>query len=237
MSEKYWAIIAAAGIGSRMGANFPKQYLKIGNKTILEHTLTPFLTHAHISKVIISLHRDDQYWQGLSINPKERFHTVVGGETRAHSVWEGLKYLKDYASSSDWVIVHDAVRPLITHSDINLLMKELSQHPVGGIFGLPVTETLKIVQDMKIKQTYPRESVWQAQTPQMFRYEILHKAVENALMLDIPITDEASAIEQLGYCPMMIPGTARNIKITTESDLLLAKKLLADFKAEVSAYN
>ncbi len=225
---QFFAIIAAAGIGTRMAANVPKQYLKIANKTILEHAASPFLTHPLITKVVIVLHHDDPHWAQLEWSNRGRFHTATGGETRAHSVWQGLKSLGEQANANDWVLVHDGVRPMISEQEITQLIHSLEHDPVGGLFGVAVTETLKIVKHGEIIKTHPREFLWRAQSPQMFRYGILSKALERGLSNNSELTDEASAIEQLGYFPKMITGHPRNIKITTEPDLLLAKCYLEE---------
>lgn len=227
-SPQFFAIIAAAGIGTRMAANVPKQYLKIADKTILQHAASPFLTHPRITKVVIVLNADDPHWSKQKWHHSERFHTVTGGETRAHSVLEGLKSLSEQADANDWVLVHDGVRPMINEQDITKLIHILEHDPVGGIFGVAVTETLKMVKHGEIIKTHPREFLWRAQSPQMFRYDLLLKALECGLLNHLELTDEASAIEQLGYFPKMISGDPRNIKITTEPDLLLAKCYLEE---------
>jgi 2-C-methyl-D-erythritol 4-phosphate cytidylyltransferase len=223
--NKFWVIIPAAGLGSRLGANLPKQYLKIGHKTILEHAVSPFIHHPQISKVIIALHPEDSYWQQLQF-PQQAIETVPGGSTRAASVWAGLRYLKSYAKEKDWVLVHDAARPMLTAEEISALIAKIADHPVGGIYGLPVADTLKFVEDGEIKTTISRENIWRAQTPQMFRYQILYEAMENVLAENDNVTDEASAVERMGLNAMIIAGNPQNIKITTTADFSLAKILM-----------
>jgi 2-C-methyl-D-erythritol 4-phosphate cytidylyltransferase len=221
MSKKYWAIIPAAGSGTRMNADIPKQYLVVQGKTILEHTLTPFLNSDLIYKIVIAVAKEDAYWPEIHNRlDQSKILVISGGKERVDSVAQGLAAISDIAATDDGVLIHDAVRPCIDVMVIHNLIKTLEHHPVGGLFGIPVRDTLKKVnQNTAVIETIPRDQVWQAQTPQLFGYGLLTKAIREAMADNLPITDEASAIEYLGLQPFMVLGTSNNIKITFPEDL------------------
>lgn len=219
----YWGIVPAAGTGLRMSSTLPKQYLKLvklGEQTILETSLNKLLNHPKINKIVVALHAEDHYWSKLNLSQHPKILSTVGGSNRAESVLHALQCLIEFANESDWVLVHDAVRPFLRAADLDRLILQLSDHPYGGILGVPVRDTLKIVDNQSlITSTLPREAIWQAQTPQMFRFGPLYKALSNALQNGKTITDEASAMELAGHQLMMIEGDPTNIKITYPSDL------------------
>lgn len=222
-----WTIVPAAGIGTRMQVDRPKQYLKIRDHTILEHVVNCFSAIARIEKVVVVLHAKDHWWSTLPLLHSEKIFTVIGGQERVHSVLLGLKFLSDFADDNDFVLVHDAARPCIQASDVLRLVDELKDHDVGGLLGLPVVDTLKKIDNNNcVEKTISREHLWHAQTPQCFRYGILKRAIETALAENKIVTDESSAIEYLGLKPKMVLGDARNIKITFAEDVALAEKLL-----------
>lgn len=224
---RYWVVISAAGLGLRMGADKPKQYLKIHQKTILEHTLDIFLSHPKISKLVVVLHPRDHYWREIPLSNSSQIITAIGGDTRAQSVLQGLKALANDAAPNDWVLVHDSVRPCLTKKILDRLLNQLSNHPVGGILGIPVRDTLKQINDEgAIIQTLSREQAWCAQTPQMFRYQLLLDALTQTINQRQIVTDDAGAIEKLGYKPQMIMGDIHNIKITYPDDLIMSEKFL-----------
>lgn len=229
---KYWAIIPAAGLGKRMGSTKPKQYLTLLDKTILEHTIGKLINYPVISKVVVVLHQDDQYWQQLSLPQLNQIITTTGGKARVNSVLQGLQALHELAAPNDWVLVHDAVRPCVRHQDLDRLIQQVEQHSVGGILGIPISDTLKhIDEEGHIEKTLSREYTWRAQTPQMFRYRLLVSALERALINNIDITDEASALEYIQKRPKMVYGDPRNLKITFAADLALAEKFLHEEQA------
>jgi len=231
MSKKhnYWAIIPAAGIGYRMGTIQPKQYLLLLGKPIIEHTLNRLASHEKINKVIVVLSPNDSHWSNIQIDQPNKIITTNGGNERCHSVLNGLHALKEHAKPDDWVLVHDAVRPCIQHQDIDKLIQQLSNHPVGGLLGVPVKDTLKrLDENGQVIETVDRKNAWHALTPQMFRFNKLQEALENAINNNHPITDEASAIQLLGSTPLMIEGDSTNIKITHPQDLQLAEKYLVN---------
>ena len=219
-----WAVVPAAGAGRRMSTNIPKQYLPLGEKTVLEHTLDTLLACRQLAGVVVALSADDGYWPDLQdCYSSERLETVVGGAERCHSVLNGLTHLAGKADADDWVLVHDAARPCVRLTDINILINTLSATPHGGLLGVPVADTMKQVDgDNRVTATVAREGLWHAYTPQMFRIGRLRVALQHAIDNDLLVTDEASAMELAGYQPQMARGQRDNIKITVPSDLELA---------------
>lgn len=232
-TPQYWALIPAAGTGKRMGEETPKQYLKLKNKTIIEHTVSIFTNHPKISKVVVVLHAEDTQWSHFPLSKSEKIITTVGGETRADSVMQGLNRLKETASQNDWVLVHDAARPCLTTETLDRLIESVQDHPIGGLLATPIADTLKKVNaNHSVQETVSREKLWAAQTPQLFRFGILMDAMQKALASDIRITDESSAIEFSGKHPLVIKGDPKNIKITTPEDLKIAENYLENQKCE-----
>lgn len=226
-SPRYWCVIPAAGIGARMGAGKPKQYLMLGDKTILEHTISRILTLPNLAGVVVVLNADDTHWKSLNVFQKSLVHTALGGENRADSVLNGLDYLKDKVHDRDWILVHDAARPCVTLSSIQKLCDELADNDIGGILAVPVSDTIKQVANKnEIQATVDRSPLWQAQTPQMFRYQLLRDCLSQTIANNENITDESSAVELCGYIPQVIEGRSDNIKVTRPDDLLLAEFIL-----------
>lgn len=224
--RNFWAVIPAAGVGKRMLAGRPKQYLLLNRRTIIEHTLEKFLTHKSIAGVVVVVSRDDEYWPELKIE-HPRLTVAHGGAERCHSVLNGLLALETLAADDDWVLVHDAARPCVRREDIDALIEQLKNHPVGGLLGLPVADTLKLCDKQGVVQrTVSRELLWRALTPQMFRLRALTEAISQALEQRQLVTDEASAIELTGRQPQMVEGHPDNIKITVPQDLALAEMFL-----------
>jgi 2-C-methyl-D-erythritol 4-phosphate cytidylyltransferase len=223
--QSCWAIIPAAGVGTRMGLETPKQYLKLLDKTVLEYSVELFCEYPAIKGVVIVLCDGDPFWPetGLANNSKKIIVTQ-GGVERCHSVQNGLQSLKTIADPNDWVLVHDAARPCLQRSDIDKLIMSLEGNLVGGLLALPVKDTMKRGdQNKNVIETVNRQSLWHALTPQMFRFSLLGSAIDNALSQNILVTDEAQAIELYGKQPVLIEGSARNIKITNPGDLKLAE--------------
>ena len=229
---RYWAIIPAAGRSQRIGAAVPKQYLSLGNTTVLEAAISSFLHHPKIVGVIVALHPDDQHWENLAITRNKKIHSVVGGDSRAESVHNAINYLEDIpAKGQDFVLVHDAARPCLRHTDLDLLIQQLEHDDVGGILASPVNDTLKVVDNKAgsnntVNKTLDRESIWRAFTPQMFRLVTLKKALAHCVKKNIKVTDEASAVEALGLQVKLVKGHSDNIKITHGEDLELATAIL-----------
>lgn len=224
----FWAVIPATGKGQRMRANRPKQYLPLGSKTILEHTLDNLLSHPQISGAVLVLNKDDAYWNQLDYQHEKPILLCAGGEQRFHSVLNGLQTLSDKISRNIVALIHDAVRPFVMHTDIDRLMMASVCDDDGAILAVPVTDTLKVADhNLRIQNTHPREQLWRAFTPQAFKLDIILRALELVIAKGLPVTDDASAMELAGYHPKLIAGDSRNIKITRPEDLQLAELLLS----------
>ncbi len=220
-------LVPAAGIGARMGGGVPKQYLPLRGATVLEQTLLRLLALPGLAGLVVVVSPDDAHWRTLAISADPRVITVHGGSRRCDSVLRGLNYLALKATADDWVLVHDAARPCVTAESIAALRSAVETHPVGAILGVPVADTLKQVgAGRDIQGTQSREQLWQAQTPQLFRYQLLHQCLARALGQGQEVTDEASALEHGGYAPLMVSGRRDNIKITHPEDLPLAELIL-----------
>jgi 2-C-methyl-D-erythritol 4-phosphate cytidylyltransferase len=223
MSERYWAVVPAAGVGRRMGTGVPKQYLELLGRRVIEHSLQRLLDHPLIDCVHVALSAADGYWGETAYADDPRVVRVIGGEERCHSVLNALHRLREQADGRDWVLVHDAARPCLAAEDLDRLIQTLQGHPVGGLLGVPVQDTLKRVSpDGDVLGTVSRNALWQAYTPQMFRLQLLIDALDQSLQRGLLVTDDASAVELAGYTPLMVEGHAGNIKITRPSDLPLA---------------
>lgn len=222
---RYFAIVPAAGSGSRFGAEKPKQYLSLLGRPLIFHTLAALVACPEIERVWVVLSPDDPYW--LQYDWSElgaKLDTVrCGGETRAESVTNGLQAAAMVAADDDWVLVHDAARPCLSAEMLNSLFTDLANDPVGGLLAVPVADTLKRADsEQRVAATEPRDGLWQAQTPQMFRYGRLLEALKNCTA----VTDEASAIEALGLKPKLVSGDSTNLKVTYPADLALAAMIL-----------
>ena len=222
-SINFWAVVPAAGVGKRMNADRPKQYLELAGKTVIEHTLLRLLSAEVFTAVAVAISEEDPYWPDLDVSAHKKIITAAGGKERADSVLSALKAIRTVASDDDWVLVHDAARPCITTIDIHHLIDSLKTDEIGGILALSSHDTLKSVQgDNIIVGTLDRSHIWRALTPQMFRYGLLKNALE-AAEGNAAITDEASALELQGMQPKIVEGRPDNIKITRPEDLALAQ--------------
>lgn len=224
------AIVPAAGIGSRMGADCPKQYLTLAGKTILEHTLGCLLSHPAIARVIVALAPHDEWFEQLAVAADPRILRVEGGIERAYSVLNAL-----HVAQGKWVLVHDAARPCLCHGDLDkLIMTAMACD--GAILGSRVRDTMKRTDGAgNIVATVEREQLWHALTPQMFPTGTLKRALEEGLALGALITDEASAMERAGFTVKMVEGRADNIKVTRPEDLSLAELFLQQQSARQQA--
>ncbi|GAA6154025.1 2-C-methyl-D-erythritol 4-phosphate cytidylyltransferase [Pseudoteredinibacter isoporae] len=227
MSTRYWAVVPAAGIGSRMASDRPKQYLSLQSKTVIEHSLAHLLSHEMIEAVYVPLAEHDAYWSELTISHHPKIKSLPGGRERADSVLNALNAIGHVAAEQDWVLVHDAARPCLRAQSLDQMIRQLSEDVTGGILANPVNDTIKkVVQGNEIRETVDRRQLWQAQTPQMFRFGRLRDSLQGALEAGANITDEASAIEWAGYSAKVINGPSDNIKITRAEDLPLAEFIL-----------
>ncbi len=224
---RYHALIPAAGAGSRMGNGLPKQYLELAGRPLLFHAVQRLAAHPGIERVFVVLAPgDDRFahfdWSGFGGKLESLY---CGGETRAASVFNGLLAANDAIDASDWVLVHDAARPCLGRADLDRLIGEIGEDATGGLLAIPLADTLKRAsREGRVMQTESRENLWQAQTPQMFRYRLLVEALRASA--PSAVTDEASAIESLGLHPKLVMGDARNLKVTYPQDLALAELIL-----------
>jgi len=215
------AIVPAAGIGCRMNNQIPKQYLKIGSMTVIEHTLNKLLSHPKITQVIVVINREDVIFKTLAIALHDKIKVTIGGETRAESVLAGLHLLYD----NQWALVHDAARPCVCHDDITQLIDIVLNAQQGGILATRVSDTIKRAyqnNDNIIEYSEDRNYLWAAATPQLFKANELKSCLQQALDNHMTITDEASAIEYCGGHPLLVECRRDNIKITRPEDLALA---------------
>lgn len=216
----FWVIVPAAGVGSRMQSATPKQYLPLGSLTVLEHTLNCFLSHPKLLGIVVCLSATDSYWPNLAVSKERKIQTTVGGKERADSVLAGLNFLAPQAQSNDWVLVHDAARPNLQLADLEKLLIYAQRDEVGGLLAVPASDTLKQTDATgRVVKTLDRSVIWRALTPQMFKLAMLQKALEQSLQSQQTVTDEASAMEQAGYAPLLIEGRSDNIKITRPEDI------------------
>jgi len=220
------ALVPCAGTGSRAGAPGPKQYELVAGLPMVMHTLAAFLAEPRIEHVRVVVAPADRY---LSVDDPRIVLARCGGASRAETVFNGLQsMLDDGVSTSDWVLVHDAARCLVTPFDVGRLIDACHLDQVGGLLALPLPDTLKREQDGRVIATVDRSDKWLAQTPQMFRVGHLYAALIAGRPYDFAgITDEASAMERQGLQPLLVPGSARNFKVTYPEDFALAEALLA----------
>ena len=232
----FHVIIPAAGIGNRMQSALPKQYIALAGKPMIAHSIQIFFNHPRITSIHVGLNVEDMFWRDLTPAPasKLKLH-YTGGETRSETVLNTLQIMN--VDKDDWVLVHDAARPGLTHQLLDSLLNALENDAVGGLLALPVADTLKKSgENYKVEQTVERTDLWQAQTPQMFKYGVLKYALQaNTGAASSPVfTDEAEAIETLGLKPTLVRGELRNLKVTYPQDLVLLEAL---FIAEQSKGN
>lgn len=222
---RFHVIIPAAGSGSRMGADAPKQYLSLNGKSLIQHVIKVFDQATKIDSIHIVLSSGDAHWRStyLNLSSKAQVH-YCGGDTRATTVLNGLNAIEAQVGADDWILVHDAARPGLSNLLLNQLLSTLENDEVGGLLALPLADTLKRADsEQRVSATVPRTDLWQAQTPQMFRYTTLKKAL---MEFDGAATDEAEAIEALGLKPKLVTGELRNLKVTYPQDLAVLSSLL-----------
>jgi len=229
MTDLFYALVPAAGYGSRMGHELPKQYMMLAGQPMIYHALVTLCAHSEITTVFVVLSPQDEHWRtfdwskfGGKLQP-----LFCGGQTRAESVLNGL--LASELELEDWVLVHDAARPCLSARQLARLLDELRDDEVGGLLAVPVADTLKRADArQRVEYTESRAGLWQAQTPQMFRTGLLLQALETAPA----VTDESSAVEALGLFPRLVNGDPTNFKVTFPQDLQLAELLLQHGKKE-----
>lgn len=223
-----WAVVPAAGRGTRFGAPLPKQYLPLAGRLVVEHSLRAVLDHPDVDGVVVALAAGDADWPGWRELGGKPVLTCTGGAERADSVLAALHALPASVSEDQWVLVHDAARPCLHRDDLARLLAEGGADPVGALLAAPVRDTLKRADEQgRAAATEPREALWRALTPQLFRRGSLVRALESAARAGVRVTDEAMAIERLGLRPRLVEGRDDNLKITTPADLALAEFLLS----------
>lgn len=223
---RYIALIPAAGVGERMGMTTPKQYARLAGKPMLQHVMETFSSNSLISHTYVVVSPDDAYIRDLPVLPRTTILTC-GGATRQASVTNGLGAISKETETDDWILVHDAARPGLTHALLEKLIAFVKDDAVGGLLALPVVDTIKRSDGHgRAELTVERALLWSAQTPQMFR----HAQLLQALQQMNNATDEASAIEAMGHRPKLVEGSARNFKITLPQDMLLAELYFKNFQ-------
>ncbi len=223
---KFYALIPAAGSGSRMGGAIEKQYLDLNAVPMIAHAMMVLAREPRIEKLFVVLSPTDKRWNNYAWQGWEERIEVLrcGGATRAETVLNGLDAISKVCAADDWVLVHDAARPCLPDEMLGKLLDEVADDPVGGLLAVPVADTLKRADaETRVEATVPRAGLWQAQTPQMFRHGTLTEALRAA---GSDMTDEASAIEQLGLRPKLVESDSRNLKVTYPQDLELASMIL-----------
>lgn len=233
--SKFFALIPAAGSGSRMGHELPKQYLTLNNRPMIYHAIKTLYHDPQISQILVILAPGDNEWfkYDWSEFTEKLAMLKCGGNTRAQSVLNGLSEAKHkkLIDENDWILVHDAARPCLTSDQLRRLIHEVANDEIGGLLAVPVADTLKRSdKDQHVSCTESRENLWQAQTPQMFRYHLLSKALHQTQTASTTITDDASAIEALGFRPKLVLSDSYNFKVTYQQDLSLAELILQERK-------
>jgi 2-C-methyl-D-erythritol 4-phosphate cytidylyltransferase len=230
---RYCALLPAAGVGARMGADSPKQYLTVGGKPMIRHAVEAFRASPLIAHTYVVVSESDGYADEV-LPAGEEGVTVLrcGGATRMDSVLNGLRAMRALVNDADMILVHDAARPGLTVALIAKLIEEVGANPAGGLLALPVVDTVKRsapgAEASSISAaTVPRNGLWLAQTPQMFSYALLERALGSAPDANA-ITDDASAVEMLGLSPVLVEGHPRNLKVTLPTDIRIAEMYLAD---------
>ena len=220
-------LIPAAGQGTRFGGVMLKQYLPVCGKPVLAHSIKVFQFHPLVSSITVVLAEDDQWFESAVGLLAATVKTVIGGDTRAQSVRNGLRYIAENYSETDWVLVHDAARPCLSASRLEKFLEQGLESADGAILAMPVGDTLKRAGDsQEIVSTVDRSELWAAQTPQLFHVGALAEAIDAAQNAGCELTDEASAMEFVGVRPLLVKGSSANIKITHSSDLAIAEALL-----------
>ena len=230
-----WAIVPASGVGHRMQGPVAKQYLPLDNKTIIEHTLDRLLSFDGIDGLILVLQAGDRNWEALNYQSSKPLIVTTGGKQRHDSVFNGLQKLLELEMDNPFVMAHDAVRPFVLHQDLQNLLDAAVEHEAGGLLALPVSDTLKQQDEFgNTERTVSRKDLWRAFTPQMFRAELLYRAIEHVRQNSLNVTDDASAVEALGMCPRLVVSSAENLKITYPADLSLVTMILKRQRQELS---
>jgi 2-C-methyl-D-erythritol 4-phosphate cytidylyltransferase len=224
-----WAVMPAAGRGSRLGGDVPKQYMTLAGRPMIEHSLRALLGHPGVDGVMVALAPEDPWWAGWRHMEDKPIYTCIGGAERADSVLAALQALPATVSEEQWVLVHDAARPCLRGVDLSRLLALGQADAIGAILAAPVRDTIKRAapgEERRSLATEPRELLWRALTPQLFRRGGLTRALQAAMRGNVAVTDEAMAMERLGLKPLLVEGSEDNIKVTTAADIALAESIL-----------
>ncbi|HEX4598212.1 MAG TPA: 2-C-methyl-D-erythritol 4-phosphate cytidylyltransferase [Burkholderiaceae bacterium] len=224
MTIRFLGLIPAAGHGSRMGADLPKQYLRLGSRTLLEHSVAALMSDPRVERVLVVVSSADRHAAALPFPNGVRL-APIGGASRAESVRNGLRALASEVQSDDRVLVHDAARPCLSAQDLSGLIDAVGTREAGGLLAAPLSDTLKRVDGTAVIETLERTALWRAQTPQLFPFGILLRALESCRDLHA-VTDESSAVERLGFRPQVVNAIDANLKLTTPDDWPLAEAIL-----------
>lgn len=231
--EPVIAIVPAAGVGKRMKAHCPKQYLKVDQLTVIERTVNTLLQNKTIDHVIVVISEEDGYFGQTNLAENSKVTTVFGGKERVDSVLAGLLAIPEH--SYQWCLVHDAARPCVLNSDIDMLIEKCQTDNIGGLLAYPVRDTMKrSTDDQLVEHTVTRDQLWHALTPQMYKVSELTQAIEHSLINNLVVTDESSAIEALGLPSQLIESSSDNIKITRPDDLAHAQFILSHRRSVIS---
>lgn len=230
---RVWAVVPAAGKGLRAGGNLPKQYLPLNGGTVIQCTLDR-LSALPLEAIIVPVASDDERAAALAYRDPGLIRFVTGGAERADSVLAGLDFIADRAAADDWVLVHDVARPCVRIEDIENLLRLVEAHPAGGLLANRVRDTMKRGNGDEVAETVPRDHLWHALTPQVFRYALLRDALRAAQAAGVSVTDEAQAVERQGEHPLLVEGARDNLKITWPEDLQMAEAFLR-LQAEAGA--
>lgn len=227
---RYWAVMPAAGAGRRFGGPIPKQYLELCGRPVIDHSLEILIAHPACAGCAVALSPDDEWWGTTAHATHPSVQRVAGGTERSDSVANALDALVERAEDDDWVLVHDAARPCLTRLDLDALLSRLDAETVGALLAVPVHDTVKAAEDdrsyVRVRSTVPRQRLWRAYTPQAFPLGLLRRALAQSRDRGGAVTDDASAVEQLGLRPLLVAGRADNVKITQPDDLSLAEFFL-----------
>ena len=225
---RIWAVVPAAGRGTRFGGELPKQYLVVDGAPLIAHTLAALFAHDAVEGAVVPVSENDPDWPRWTEFAGKPVRACIGGASRAASVLAGLQSLPGDVRADDFVLVHDAARPNLSLADLSQLLERGRNDPVGAILAAPVRDTLKRAgDDGGIDATEPRERLWRAFTPQLFRRLQLTRALESARDAGAAVTDESMAMERQGLRPLLVEGAEDNIKVTTAADFALAEFLLS----------
>ena len=226
--RKIWGIVPAAGLGRRMKMDYAKQYSKINNRYLIDYSLDALLSDNRVTAVMVSLSPNDTQWTLSEYANDQRVMTCIGGDKRQISVWNAMQSLQEYSAPEDWVLVHDAARPLLRETTLKNFIDKLYEDLVGGILAHQATDSIKQLQSNQTVTALERSDIYLAETPQMFRYQILLDALHTAMSSDVVVSDEASAVELLRLPVCMVINHTPNAKITYAEDLIMATALIND---------